>query len=164
MKDVYLEIDVNVTHRAGAHARYADGDHIKLVKLGPYAFFNKYRLKNSSEKERKEIDKNDVSCLIYISISSSRDSYVSSNGFHRSTEARERELTNNKTTKGNYLVRNYLREVFGFAEHQDNCTYRLGYKLTSQRNSDNHVLGHPAGANDAANLALAGRLIIDEIS
>ena len=35
MKDSYLELDFNVTHRAGAHARYADGDHIKLVKLGP---------------------------------------------------------------------------------------------------------------------------------
>ena len=55
-----------------------------------------------------------------------------------------------------------MKDVFGFAEHQDNCTYGLGYKLTLQRNSDNHILGHPAGANDAATLAIAGRIIIDD--
>ena len=40
----------------------------------------------------------------------------------------------------------------------------MGYKLTLQRNSDNHVLSHPAQASYAANLALAGRVIIDDIS
>ena len=73
-------------------------------------------------------------------------------------------MTNNKTLKCNYHVRIYLKDVFGFAEHHDNFTYGLGYKLTLQRNSDNHVLGHPAGANDAASLALTGRVIIDDIS
>ena len=31
----YLELDFCVTHRAGAHARYADGDHKRIVNLGP---------------------------------------------------------------------------------------------------------------------------------
>ena len=53
---------------------------------------------------------------------------------------------------------------FGFAEHQDNCTYVLGKKLTLRRNSDSHVISHTAGANDAVNLALAGRVYIDDIS
>ena len=73
-------------------------------------------------------------------ISSSRDSDDLSIGFHRSNAAPERTITNNKKTKGNYHVRIYLKDVFGFAEHQDNCTYGLGDKLTLQRNSDNHVL------------------------
>ena len=42
LKDSYLEIDFNVTDRAGAHARYADNDHIRLVNLGPIALFNNY--------------------------------------------------------------------------------------------------------------------------
>ena len=96
--------------------------------------------------------------------SSSRDSDDLSIGFHRSNAIRERELTNNKTTKGNYHVRIYLKDVFGFAERQDNCSYGLGYKITLQRNSDNHVLSHPAQANNAANLAFAGRVIIDDVS
>ena len=73
-------------------------------------------------------------------------------------------MTNNKTTKGNYHVRIFLKDVFRFAQDQDNCTYGLGYKVTLQRNSDNHVLSHPAQANDAANPALAGGRIIDDIS
>ena len=51
LKDSYLELVFNVTHRAGAHARYVDGDHIRLVHLGPIALFNKYRLASSSGKE-----------------------------------------------------------------------------------------------------------------
>ena len=57
-----------------------------------------------------------------------------------------------------------MKDFFGFAEHQDKCTYELGYISTIQRVSDNHVLSHPAGDNDAANMALAGRVIIDDIS
>ena len=67
-----------------------------------------------------------------------------------------------KTTKGIYHVRILLKDTFGFAESQDNCTYSLGCKLTLHRKSDNQVLSHPAGAFDPANLALAGRVIIDE--
>ena len=97
-------------------------------------------------------------------ISSSRDNDDLSIGFHRSNGICERELTNNKQTKKNYFVTIYPKDVFGFAEHHDNFTYGLGYKLTLQRNSDNHVLSHPAQANDAANLVLAGRVNIDDIS
>ena len=73
-------------------------------------------------------------------------------------------MTRKKQTKGNYHVRIFSRNVFGFAEHHDNCTYGLGYKLTLQRNDDNHVLSHLAEPNDAVNLALARRVIIDGIS
>ena len=41
LKDSYLELDFNVTHRAGAHNRYVDIDHIRLVNLGPTAFLIK---------------------------------------------------------------------------------------------------------------------------
>ena len=50
LRDSYLELVFNVTYRAGAHARYADGDQIRLVNLGPLALFNKYRLTSSSDK------------------------------------------------------------------------------------------------------------------
>ena len=37
-------------------------------------------------------------------------------------------------------MRIYLKDIFGFAEHQEKATYGLGYKLTLTRNSDNAVL------------------------
>ena len=40
----------------------------------------------------------------------------------------------------------------------------MDYKLTLQRNSDNHVLSHRAGATNADNLALARRIIIEDLS
>ena len=40
----------------------------------------------------------------------------------------------------------------------------MGYKLTFQKSSDNHVLVHRAGTTNAENLALAGRVIIEDLS
>ena len=40
----------------------------------------------------------------------------------------------------------------------------MGYKLTLQRNSDNHVLSHRAEATNADHLALAGWVIIEDFS
>ena len=81
---------------------------------------------SSSGTEVEEIDNAHVICLLYKLISSSRDSVDLSIGFHRSIETRERELNINKTTRGNYHVRNHLKDVFGFAEHQANASYGLG--------------------------------------
>ena len=135
MKDSYPELDFNTTHRAGAHARYPDGDHIRLVNLGPVAVFSKYRLTSSSGKELNELDNAHVICLMHKLISSSRNSDDLSIGFHRSNVAREREVTNNITTKGIYHVRIYLKDIFGFAEHK--IIVPTAWAL--QRNSNNHV-------------------------
>ena len=72
-------------------------------------------------------------------------------------------MNNNETTKCSYHFRIFLKDIFGFAKHLGNCSYGLGYRLTLQRPRDNHVLSHLRGATDAANLALAGRVIIDDI-
>ena len=61
-------------------------------------------------------------------------------GFDRNRDNRKNELTNNKNVKGKYHVRICLKDVFGFAEHQEKATYGLGYKLTLTRNNDNAVL------------------------
>ena len=79
MRDSYLELDFDATHKAGA--RYAYGDHIRLVNLGPIALFNEYRLTSSSGKEKGEIDNAHVICFRYKWISSSRDSNDLSIGF-----------------------------------------------------------------------------------
>ena len=57
-----------------------------------------------------------------------------------------------------------MKQIFGFADNHDNCTFGVGYKLTLQRYNDNHVSSHPPQANDAANLALAGGVDIEGLS
>ena len=50
---------------------------------------------------------------------------MTSIGSHRDITTRERELTTNKTSKRNYRGRIYLKDVFGFAVHQENARYGL---------------------------------------
>ena len=42
-----------------------------------------------------------------------------------------------------------LKDVFGFAEHQEKAIYGLGCKLTLSRNKDNVVLDKAPGIADA---------------
>ena len=72
-------------------------------------------------------------------------------GFDRSRDRRKRELTNNKNIKGKYHLRIYLRDISGFAEHQETATYGLGYRLTLTRNTDNAVLKKANATNSAKN-------------
>ena len=67
---------------------------------------------------------------MYKLLSSSKESDDLSIGFDRDRNRRKRELTNNKNIKGEYHLRIYVRDIFGFAEHQEKGTYGLGYKLT----------------------------------
>ena len=137
---------------------------VRIVHLGPIALFIKNTLTSSNGKEIEELDNAHVICLIHKLLSSSRDNDDLSFGLHRSNAVRDEDLTDNKTTKGNYHVRIYLNYISGFAEHHNKCSYGLCYKLTLQRKNDIHVLSHPAQANDAANLASAERVIIDDIT
>ena len=77
---------------------------------------------------------------MYKLLTSSKDSDDSSIGFDRNRGRRKNELTNIKNIKGKYHIRIYLKDIFGFAEHQEKGTYGLGYKLTLTRKTDNAVL------------------------
>ena len=119
---------------------YVDGNNIRLVNLGPIALFSNYKLTTSSGKHLENIDHAHIVSLMYKLLTSSRGSDDLSIGFDRDGNRRQRELTNNKTQKGKYHVRIYLKDVFGFAEYQHKGTYGLGYKLTLTSNTDNAVL------------------------
>ena len=57
-------------------------------------------------------------------------------------------MTINKTQKGKYHVRFYLKDVFSFVEYQNKGTYGLGYKLTLTRNTNNAVLNKDNAVNN----------------
>ena len=135
----YLELNFDVLH-AATNNRYVDGNDIKLVNLGPIALFSNYKLTTSSGKHLENIDHAHIVSLMYKLLTSSKGSDDLSIGFDRERNRRQRELSNNKSQKGKYLVRIYLKDVFGFAEYQEKGTYGLGYKLSLTRNSDNAVL------------------------
>ena len=142
----YLELDFDVLH-AGTINRYVDGNNIRLVNLGPIALISNYKLTTSSGKFLENIDHAHIVSLMYKLLTSSKGSDDLSIGFDRDHNRRQRELTINKTQKGKYHIRIYLKDIFGFAEYQDKGTYRLGYKLTLTRNTNNAVLNKDNAIN-----------------
>ena len=135
----YLELNFDVLH-AKNNNRYEDANDIRLVNLGPIALFSNYKLTTSSGKHLEEISHAHIVSLIYKLLTSSKDGDDLSIGFDRDRGRRKNELTNKKNIKGKYHIRIYLKDIFGFAEHQEKGTYGLGYKLTLTRNNKNSVL------------------------
>ena len=142
----YLELNFDVL-RADNSNRYLDGNDIRLVNLGPIALFSNYKLTTSSGKHLENIDHAHIVSLMYKLLSSSKGSDDLSIGFDRDRGRRQRALTNNKTQKGKFHVRIYVKDVFGFAEYQEKGTYELSYKLTLTRNTDTAVLNKANAIN-----------------
>ena len=151
----YIDLNFDVVHGIN-NTRYADGNEIRLVNLGPVALFSNYKLTTSSGKHLEEVGHAHIVSLIYKIITTTKGCDDLSIGFHRHRTRRRNELTNNKIVKGKYHVRIYLKDVFGFAEHQEKATYGLGYKLTLTRNNDKAVL-------NKANATPDGKVIINAI-
>ena len=86
---------------------------------------------------------------MYRLLTSSKDNEGLSFGFDRSRDRRKRELANTKTIKGRYHVRIYLKDIFGFAEHQEKANFGLGYRLTLTRKTDSAVLSKTNAINNA---------------
>ena len=151
----YIDLNFDVVHRVN-NDRYENNTEIRLVNLGPVALFSKYKLTTSSGKHLEEVSHAHIVSLMYKLITTSKGCDDFSIGFDRDRTRRRNELTNNKNIKGKYHVRIYLKDVFGFAEHQEKATYGLGYKLTLTRNNDYGVL-------NKANATPDGKVIINAI-
>ena len=117
--------------------------------MGPVALFSNLKLTTSSGKHLEDICHAHLVSLMYKLITSSKDSNDLSIGFDHSRSRRRDELALNKNIKGNYQVKLMLKDVFGFAEHQEKPTYGLGYKLNLTRNKDDAVIDKAGGIADA---------------
>ena len=63
-----------------------------------------------------------TACLMCKLIKISKSTDDLSNGFHRSLENGEQEMTNNKGTEGSDQKRVWFKNIFGLLEHQENAT------------------------------------------
>ena len=146
----YLDLNFEVIKRAD-NSRYVNGNDIRLVNLGPIALISSFKLTTSSGKHLDDISHDHLVSLMYKLITSSKTSDDLSIGFDRSRGRRQDEMTDNKTVKGKYHVRNMFKDIFGFAEHQEKATFGLGYKLTLTRKKDTAVIDKIAGIAEARN-------------
>ena len=129
MLNTYLDINSDVVH-AATNKKYADKNDIRLVNLGPIAFFRNYKLTTSLGKHLEDISHAHIVSFMYKLITSAKATDDLSIAFDRDREERQLELTNNKNLKGKYQVRIMLRDIFGFPEHQEKTTFGLGYELS----------------------------------
>ena len=135
----YLDLNFDVVH-AASNNRYVDGNDIRLVNLGSIALLSNYKLTTSLGKHLEDISHAHIVSLMYKFITSAKDTNDLSICFDKDCGRRQRELTKDKNVKRKYHVRIYLKDVFGFAEHQLTAIHGLGYKLTITRNNGNVVL------------------------
>jgi len=144
----YFDLNFEVIKRAD-NSRYANGYDIRLINLGPIALFSNFKLTTSSGKHLEDISHAHNVSLMYTLITSSKESDDLSIGFDRDRNRRRNERTNNKNIKGKYHLRIKLKDVFGFAEHQEEATYVLVPKLTKTRNKDEAVIEKAVDIADA---------------
>ena len=144
----YLDLNFEVIKKAD-DTRYGVGIDIRLINLGPIGMFGSFKLTTSSGKHFEDTSHAHLVSLMYKLITSSKNSDDLSIGFHRSRAKRQDEMTDNKRVKCKYHVRIMLKDVFGFAEHQEKAIYGLGYKLTLTRNKDEAVIDKVAGIAEA---------------
>ena len=116
--------------------------------MGSIAFLRTYRLTTSSGKHLEGISHAHIVSSMYKLITSAIGFDDLSVGFDRSYDRRQRKISNNKNIKGKVHVRVLLKDVFGFAEHEEKTTYGLGYILTFARNSDTAVLNKDNAINN----------------
>ena len=143
----YIKLKFDVLQAATSN-RYTDSNEIRLFNLGPIALFSNYKLTTSSGNHLEEINHTHAVSLMYKLLTSSKDSDDSSIAFDRNRGRRKNEISINKNIKCKFHIRIYLKDIFGFAEHQEKGTYGLGYKITLTRNTDNAVLNKTAATNN----------------
>ena len=144
----YLDLNFEVVQKADS-SRYGNGNDIKLVNLGPIAFFSIFKLTTSSGKDLEDMSQAHLVSLMYKLKTSSKGSDDLSIGFDRSSAKRREEITTNKNVKGKFHLRIMLKDIFGFAEGHEKATYGFGYKLTLTRNKDEAVIDKVACIADA---------------
>ena len=118
---------------------------VRLVNIGTIALFSKFKLTTGNGKHLKEISHAQLVSLMYKLITSNKVKNDLSIGFNHRRDRRRNKLAQNKNKKGKYQLRIMLKDVLGFAEHQEKATCGLGYKLILTRNKDEAVLDKAAG-------------------
>ena len=101
-------------------SRNANGNDIRLVNMDPIVLFGNDMLTTGSGKHLQVISQAQIISLMYKLKTSARDSDDLSIGFGRDRGRRQQESTENKNLNCRYHVRIMLKDVFGFAEYQEN--------------------------------------------
>ena len=101
MLNSYNDLNFDVLH-AATNNRFVDSNDIRFATFGAVGLFNYFKLTTSSGKHLEDINHAQIVFLMYKLLTSAEYSDDMSIGFDRRRDRRQRELTDNKTIKGNY--------------------------------------------------------------
>ena len=150
MLSSYVDLHFEFIKKAD-NSRYANGEVIRIVNLGPIVLFSNDKLTSSSGKQLEGLSHAHIAFLMYKLITSPKDTDNLSFGFDRNRNRKQQESTINKKTKGNYHVRIMLSGCFWICRTSRKNYIRLGFKLTITRNKDDGVLNKAEASADARN-------------
>ena len=145
----YFNLNFEATKKAD-NSRYGNSNDKRLVNLFPIALFSIFKITTFSGKHLEDISHVHIVSLMYKPTTSSEDTDDLSIGFDRNRSRRD-ELNSIKNMKKKYHLRIMLKDVFGFAEHQEKATYGRGYKITLTGKKDDAVKDRAVGIADARN-------------
>ena len=106
--NIFLEINFDVLH-AATGKRYIDKNDVRLLILVVIGLFSNYKLSSGSGKHLEDISHAHIVPLMYKLLISARDTDDLSIGFDRYRGRRQRELTNNKLKKINFILELWFR-------------------------------------------------------
>ena len=96
----YFDLNFGVIKKTRNY-KYADGNVIRLVNLGPNVLFSNYKLKTSIEKHLEDISHAHLVFLLYKLKTSARSSDCMYIGFDRYRRKKhQKELATNKNMRG----------------------------------------------------------------
>ena len=118
MLNSYVDLNFEVIKRADI-STCANGNDIRLVNLGPIAFFSYLEPTTPSGKHPEDISHAHIVSLMYKILTSAKNTDALSIRFDRDRGRRRDDLKNKKNMKRKYHLRIMLKDGFGFAEHQE---------------------------------------------
>ena len=104
LRDSYLVVEFEVLKND--NTEYVDNDQIALTNLGQIALFSEAKLTTHSGKHLERIENLHTVSLIYRLLKSCVNESDLLHCFDENLTNRRRELTNNKTKKGNIFCKN----------------------------------------------------------
>ena len=128
--------------------RFSAAENTKLAKLEPIALFCENELSNRNEKEKLYVDHANIACSMYKLLTTPRGHHDSSIRFARDILERAEKRITMKRIRGKFHNTILIKDVFGFAEHQQYATFGLSYKLTLKTKNNYTVLSRNVGTVD----------------
>ena len=113
----YFDWNFEVTKNADS-SRYANGNDIRLINLGPTALFSNFNSSKSSGNHLEDVSHAHIVSLMYKLVTSAEGTDDLSIGSDRDSRRRQQDLTNYKNIKGKFLLRIMLKDVFELSDNQ----------------------------------------------